>query len=122
MSPLITLHCIASSRTGPYGSPLVRSPYEALEMSEGHHGPGQRTQAHAQHVDAQQGADGHHADHQPPMERHPRQGASARRCQAACACPALRNMRRQKTEAEGKEEDAVPARDTFVLVSQARGK
>lgn len=63
---------------------------EAMEVFQGLYGPGQRPlHEHTQHVDTQQGADGHHAEHQPPLERHTRQGVCER--PAVCARPALRS-------------------------------
>ena len=46
------------------------------QVFQGHFGPGRRRlPAHTQEVDAQQEADGKHAEHQPPLERHRHQGA-----------------------------------------------
>lgn len=73
---------------------FLRSPArclcEAMEVFQGHHGPGQRPlQVHTQDIDHQQGAHGQHAERQPLLERHPRQGVCEQ--QAVCARPALRS-------------------------------
>lgn len=98
----------------------ARSLYEAIEVFQGHSGPGQRPlQVHTQDVDNQQGADGQHAEHQPLLERHPRQGVCEQ--QAACARAALRsawrNMRRQRMEAG---EDAVLLRTVWFWSTRGR--
>lgn len=65
---------------------------EAMGMFLRHNGPGQRRlQVRTQDVEAQHGADGHPTEHQPPLERHPRQGAREPGRHGVCAGPALRS-------------------------------
>lgn len=78
----------------------MHSPVRSLcEVFQGHVGPGlRRLQAHTQDVDTQQGAGGQHAQHQPPLERHPTSRCVRAAGCVSSPCPQLLLQEHEETE------------------------
>lgn len=98
---------------------------ESVDWLQIHHPP-RDLQVDTQDVDAEQRADGHEAENQPPLQPHGRHDESELGRQAWCALPALhaasRNIRSHRTEAAGGQRSRMLAWSGWSFLQSTRGE